>query len=298
MTLRRFSVFAFALVLGVTGLGSAHAYGAQQRSQYGGDRGPWDAAPQGLSAVQQRGFHDGIEGARKDYGNHRQPDPNNRDEYRHPDVPRGQWDAYRYGFRMGYERSMAHLTGGPDRPYQGPGYQGPGNQGPGYQGPGYQGPGYQGPGRMDRDDARGRNSEVEQKGFQDGLEGALRDLGNHRQPNPENRDEFRHPDVPYPMQDDYRDGFRRGYRRGIAALTGEFGDRRMGPGDEMRRRGFSDGFEGALKDFSNHRQADPDNRDEFRHPDVPYAMRDTYRDGFRRGYNMAVRELSGDTDRR
>jgi hypothetical protein len=290
MTLRRFAVSAFALVLGVTVPGVAHAYGAQQGGAYGygQDRGAWDAPPREFSAAQRQGFHDGMEGARKDFGNHRQPDPNNRDEYRHPDVPRGQWDAYRYGFRMGYERAMAHLTGGTQPPYQGPGYQGPG----------YQGPGDRGPARADPGPGYGPNSEIELRGFQDGMEGALRDLENHRQPSPENRDEFRHPDVPNALWGPYREGFRRGYRRGIAALTGEFGGGRMGPGDEIGRRGFEDGVEGALKDFSNHRRPDPDNRDEYRHPDVPYPMQGAYRDGFRRGYNVAMRELMGDEGRR
>ena len=34
--------------------------------------------------IQRQGFRDGIEGARKDSDNHRRPNVNNRDEYRHP----------------------------------------------------------------------------------------------------------------------------------------------------------------------------------------------------------------------
>jgi hypothetical protein len=34
---------------------------------------------------------------------------NNRDEYRHPHVPRDQRDAYREGFRRGYEAGVSHL---------------------------------------------------------------------------------------------------------------------------------------------------------------------------------------------
>jgi hypothetical protein len=38
---------------------------------------------------------------------------NNRDEYRHPHLPPGQREAYRDGFRRGYQAAMNHLMGGP-----------------------------------------------------------------------------------------------------------------------------------------------------------------------------------------
>jgi hypothetical protein len=78
------------------------------------EQGPWDMIPGRFSEIQRRGFQDGMEGARKDVENHRRPDPNNRDEYREPRVPRELQDEYREGFRRGYERAMAHLMGGPD----------------------------------------------------------------------------------------------------------------------------------------------------------------------------------------
>ncbi len=300
--LRRFTVCSFALVLATTGLGVARANAAPQDGQYGygQNRGDWDTPPRGLTEIQRRGFHDGIEGARKDFGNHRSPNPNNRDEYRHPNVPRDRWEAYRYGFRMGYQRGMNHLMGRSQQPYQGPAYQGSGQQGPGYQRPGYQGPGSMGmPGRMDRGQGRGPVSGIELRGVQDGMEGALKDLGNHRRPDVENRDEYRHPHVPAQERNAYRYGFRRGYRWCVAALTGEMGGRRgMGPGAEIRRRGFEDGVEGAVKDFANRRRPDVNNRDEYRHPHVPSPGRDAYRESFRHGYNRAMDELTGDAGRR
>ena len=45
---------------------------------------PWEGVPPEFRAAQQRGFHDGVEGARKDFANHRPPNVNNRDEFRHP----------------------------------------------------------------------------------------------------------------------------------------------------------------------------------------------------------------------
>jgi hypothetical protein len=60
-------------------------------------------------AIRRQGYQDGIEGARKDYDNHRRPDVNNRDEYRHPHVPSDQQDAYRDGFRHGYQAAWDHM---------------------------------------------------------------------------------------------------------------------------------------------------------------------------------------------
>jgi hypothetical protein len=54
-------------------------------------------------AWEQRGFHDGVKGAERDFWNHRRPDVNNRDEYRDPDsVPGWARHEYREGFRHGY----------------------------------------------------------------------------------------------------------------------------------------------------------------------------------------------------
>ena len=142
--------------------------------------------------VRRRGFQDGMDGALKDLDNRRQPDPNNRNEYRTPNVPFEVRDAYRDSFRDGYQRGMAVLTGGPgeDRRYQGPG------------------------------------TEIRSRGFHDGAEGAVRDYANHRQPDPNNRDEFRRPvNVPYELQEAYRDGFRRGYEVVSRELMG-YSDRR------------------------------------------------------------------------
>jgi len=72
----------------------------------------WDAPPAELDDVQRHGFHDGIEGARKDYGNHRRPDVNNREEFRHPNLPERDREAYRRGFERGYQVGVDHLYHG------------------------------------------------------------------------------------------------------------------------------------------------------------------------------------------
>ena len=166
---------------------------------YGQERGDWDAPPREWNEIQQRGFHDGAEGARKDYDNHRRPDVNNRDEYRHPNVPRDMWGDYREGFRHGYDVAMSHLMGGadwrmraPERPWDAPAAEW---------------------------------NEIERRGFQDGIEGAHRDFDNHRRPDVNNRDEYRNPHLPGEQAEAYREGFRRGYERAVEHLWGE-SDRR------------------------------------------------------------------------
>jgi hypothetical protein len=105
-----------ALALGTSSMLMAQGYVPAQEpppppGAYG--QAGWDAPPAEFREIQREGFHDGIEGARKDFDNHRTPDVNNRDEYRHPKVPRSAREDYREGFRRGYEVAMAHLMGGP-----------------------------------------------------------------------------------------------------------------------------------------------------------------------------------------
>ena len=160
---------------------------------------------------------------------------------------------------------------------------------------------------QDRDDwNRPDNAwnDIQRRGFHDGIEGARRDVENHRQPNVENRDEFRHPDdVPPPMRRAYREAFRRGYDRGISHfMSGRFGgpppiarpwDAVPDEFDALRRQGFHDGMEGARRDYDNHRRPDVENRDEYRHPHLPAEQREAYREGFRRGYRVAIDHLMG-----
>lgn len=131
-----------------------------------------------------------------------------------------------------------------------------------------------------------------QRGFQDGMMGALKDLENNRRPNPANRDEYRHPPGPYQAQNVYQQGFRRGYSAAVSKLTAS--DYRSwigGPGGQIHQQGFSDGVAGAIKDFGNHRRPDPANRDQFRRPPVPPPAQNAYRDGFQRGYGWAMSQL-------
>lgn len=105
------------LLLLTGGAAVVHAqYGPPPQQQPGYQGGGWDQAPQELQDVQRQGFHDGIEGARRDFENHRQPNVKNRDEYRHPRFGGQDRHAYREGFRRGYDVGVQHLmNGGGDR---------------------------------------------------------------------------------------------------------------------------------------------------------------------------------------
>lgn len=290
MNLRRFEIVTLAFLLGMSVPGAMNASGMPAGGlEYGNgqDHGGWDMPPPELQDVQRRGFRDGIIGAQRDFDNHRRPDPNNRDEYRHPNVPRNLWDAYQDGFRRGYARAVAHLTGQDEQPQM----RGPGRDGHDM-------------GRGDdrdrnRDMGRGPLFDVRRRGFRDGMEGAMSDLDNGRRPDPNNRDEFRHPNVPGELQDPYRDGFRDGYQEAMELLTGRWrgDDWDRGPGRDIRVRGLHDGAEGAIRDLQNNRPPDPNNRDEYRLPRVPYGLRDAYRDAFRRGYGRVVADISSYPDR-
>jgi hypothetical protein len=92
-------------------------YAPQQTPPPGyGEHGGWDNAPSQFNDAERRGFQDGVVGARKDYENHRQPNVNNRDEYRHPNVPHELRHDYREGFQRGYDVGVRHMMEGePDR---------------------------------------------------------------------------------------------------------------------------------------------------------------------------------------
>ncbi len=63
---------------------------------------------------------------------------------------------------------------------------------------------------------------------------------------------------------------------------------------EAQRRGYHDGVEAARDDFHHHRSGDIEHHDSFRHPHVAREDRDDYREGFRRGYDRAMRHMNGE----
>jgi ribosome modulation factor len=114
---------AMTLVAGVIALGcGAQGALAQGPPPAYGNQGygyheAWEDSHSG-DQIARRGFHDGIEGARKDYENHRRPDVNNRDEFRHPDdVSKHDRHEYREAFQQGYQEGVEHYYGGGPRRY-------------------------------------------------------------------------------------------------------------------------------------------------------------------------------------
>jgi hypothetical protein len=73
----------------------------------------WDAPPGELRDFQRRGFLDGVQGAERDFENHRIWNVNNRDEFRHPAVPPNVRGDYREGFKKGYYATVQHYQRGP-----------------------------------------------------------------------------------------------------------------------------------------------------------------------------------------
>jgi len=65
---------------------------------------------------------------------------------------------------------------------------------------------------------------------------------------------------------------------------------------DVQRQGFHDGIEGARQDFDHHRMPDVNNRKEYRHPHVDHAVREDYREGFRRGYDVAMHHMMDHRD--
>lgn len=121
MKLRWGVLFSLAVSLGAASLLVSKAYsepaapagiaaaipGAPAAQEQSG----WDVPPPEFREIQKKGFRDGIEGARKDFDNHRPPNVNNREEYRHPHVDASMRDDYRDGFRRGYDEATRHLEG-------------------------------------------------------------------------------------------------------------------------------------------------------------------------------------------
>ncbi len=260
------------------------ANAAPAEPQYGQyNQEPWEVAPREFNEIQRRGFHDGVEGARKDYGNNRRADVNNREEYRSPNsIPPEFREAYRGAFRRGYQVAASHLWNGA------PGYNRPQPPPPPPQQP-----------NLDWG-MRGMQSDAQRRGFREGAEEARRDYQTNRRGDPDEQPQYRNPPVPPQLVEEYREGFMRGYSASMSQLSGESWEQYRGDPSgwqppnrftEWQRRGFHDGIEGARKDFGNHRRADPNNRWEYTNPSVPDQFRHEYREGFRRGYEMAATKL-------
>ena len=98
-----------ALCIASAGALKAHATPpAPSAAQYQ-DRDRWDTPPADYRDAQQRGFHEGVEAARKDVSEHRHADADDHEMYKHPPVEGEARKDFREGFREGYRRAMDHM---------------------------------------------------------------------------------------------------------------------------------------------------------------------------------------------
>src|SRR5579863_8498564 len=166
MTQNRILIPALAIILaaGCSTAARMHAAPLPQPQGYGQDR-DWQVPPGEFNEVQRRGFHDGLEGARRDFENHRRPDVNNRDEYRNPQLGGELRETYRAGFRKGYEIGVSHLWGAPPPP---PPVAAPAPERPGWE----------------TWAMRGLQSDAERQGYHEGTEHARKDFTLQRRPDP------------------------------------------------------------------------------------------------------------------
>ena len=61
---------------------------------------------------------------------------------------------------------------------------------------------------------------------------------------------------------------------------------------DVQRKGFHAGVQAAIKDYDKHRDPDLERHKEFVHPKVDKSFVPDYRDGFRRGYNDALKHMN------
>lgn len=66
---------------------------------------------------------------------------------------------------------------------------------------------------------------------------------------------------------------------------------------DAQQRGFHEGVEAARHDVSEHRKADADDHEMYKHPPVDGEARKDFREGFREGYRRAMDHMMHDHDR-
>ncbi len=106
----RFLRWTAAMIFGVGLLAAAvpgHAQEDRDRDGRAGQTNRWEQPPSEYTRdIQRQAYRDGMRGGREDAINHRNPDVNNRDEFRHYHGPdRG---AYKEAFVRGYNTYYMH----------------------------------------------------------------------------------------------------------------------------------------------------------------------------------------------
>jgi hypothetical protein len=217
----RLAILAIALFLFAAGPGTVKASGQSQsqppsaqnsasvsaQSQNRAvDPDAWDTPPEGLQDIQLKGFRDGIASAHKDFDKHREPNVQDRVEYRNPHLPAEQKEAYRDGFSRGYERGASHFIAGPDQPVSPLEQQA-------------RQPAHRAADTLPAADLA-QSTEIQRRGFQDGMARARKDLDTHSQSGPDKSDESRQQKLPPDLQLQYLAAFRQGYDHFMSLQAG------------------------------------------------------------------------------
>jgi hypothetical protein len=65
---------------------------------------------------------------------------------------------------------------------------------------------------------------------------------------------------------------------------------------DAQQRGFHEGVEAARHDYSEHRHADADDHQMYKHPPYEGEARNDFREGFKEGYRRAMDHMKHDRD--
>jgi len=65
---------------------------------------------------------------------------------------------------------------------------------------------------------------------------------------------------------------------------------------DPQRQGFREGVEAARRDYMNHRHADADDHQVYKHPPVDERDRGVFREGFKEGYHRAMDHMKHERD--
>lgn len=112
MKIMWFSVSALALCIAapVMKASSPEAQPSPSAAQYQDRDHDWDRPPDAYQDAERRGFHEGMEAARRDYMDRRHADADDHDAYKHPPVEGDNArHEFREGFKEGYRRAMDHM---------------------------------------------------------------------------------------------------------------------------------------------------------------------------------------------
>jgi hypothetical protein len=103
------SLLALCVVSVGTVKAAAHSAPPASAAAMYQDHDRWDEAPGGYHDAQRRGFHEGVEAARKDFADRRHANADDHEMYKHPPVDGHDRHEFRDGFREGYHRAMEHM---------------------------------------------------------------------------------------------------------------------------------------------------------------------------------------------